>query len=194
MHNSSDDPTSDFFAAMQDVTPLKQDDKVLAGKPSSTLAQQLKRQSLEKIERQGGNYLSIEHVNPVDPLDVLEYKKPGVQQGVFKNLRLGKYTVDTFLNVQGMNLEQAREQLFEGVIDANKSGARTLLIKHGLGQHSKPFPALIKSYVNQWLRQMPEVIAFHSAVKQRGGLASVYVLLKKSRQDKDANRELHRRK
>ena len=194
MQDSEREQASDFFAAMQDVKPLKQDNKVHSHKAKSTLAQQLKRQALEKIERQDGNQLSIEKVTPVDPLDVLEYKKDGIQDGVYKNLRLGKYKVDTFLNLQGMKLDLARETIYESIISAHQNGARTLLIKHGLGQHSKPFPALLKSYVNQWLQQMPQVIAFHSALKQQGGLGSVYVLLKKNRQDKDTNRELHRRK
>lgn len=194
MQNPEQEQASDFIEAMQDVKPLKQDDKVHAHKAKSTLAQKLKRQALEKIERQDGNQLSIEKVSPVDPLDVLEFKKDGIQDGVYKNLRLGKYKVDTFLNLQGMKVDLARETIYESIVSAHQSGARTLLIKHGIGQNSKPFPALLKSYVNQWLRQMPQVIAFHSALRQQGGLGSVYVLLKKNRQDKDTNRELHRRK
>ena len=68
-----------------------------------------------------------------------------------------------------------------------------MLIKHGRGARSKPIAAYLKSLVNQWLAQMPEVIAFHSAQIHHGGSASVYVLLKKSEQHKAHNKELHRK-
>lgn len=194
MYESNEENKSDFFDAMQDVKPLKQDDKVFSAKPQQTLAQQLKRESLEKAQRLDLNYLSIESVEPIAPLDMLEYKKDGVQEGVYKNLRLGKYKIDEFLNIQNCKFELARELVFDAVINGHKHGSRTLLIKHGIGENAKPVPAYLKSYVNQWLKQMPEVLAFHSALKRHGGLAAVYILLKKNKQEKLANRELHRHK
>jgi DNA-nicking Smr family endonuclease len=38
------------------------------------------------------------------------------------------------------------------------------------------------------LREIPEVLAFHSALKQNGGMGAVYVLLKKSDSEKQKNR------
>ena len=69
-----------------------------------------------------------------------------------------------------------------------------MLIKHGRGEQSKPIAGYLKSAVNQWLVQLPQVIAFHSAQLHHGGSASVYALLKKSEQQKTHNRELHRKK
>ena len=80
----------DFFDEMKDVKPIGQDTVVFQSKPSQTLAQQLKREAIEKEHSQLRNYLSVEKVEPVDPLDYISFKKSGVQQGVFKNLRLGK--------------------------------------------------------------------------------------------------------
>ncbi|GAC29679.1 hypothetical protein GPAL_2828 [Glaciecola pallidula DSM 14239 = ACAM 615] len=37
------------------------------------------------------------------------------------------------------------------------------------GLNSEPIPAFLKSYVNQWLRKIDMVIAFHTALKQSGG-------------------------
>lgn len=194
MQNSTKNIETDFFEAMKDVTPLKANDRAQSAKPEQTLAQQLKRQALEREQLLDRNYLSIESVEPVAPLDVIEYKKDGVQEGVFKNLRLGKYKIDGLLSLQHYKFEQAREAIFNGVRLAHEKGDRTLLIKHGIGQNSKPFPAFLKSYVNRWLTQIPEVIAFHSAQKHHGGLAAVYVMLKKSSQQKIDNRELNRHK
>lgn len=187
--------SDDFLQAMSDVTPIAQDNRVINLAPNTiTLAQHLKRQALEKQQQQGGNYLSVEKVDPIDPHDFLDYKKDGVQEGVHKKLRLGQYQIDEILNLQMQPIETARHNLFETLMQSHRRGIRTLLIQHGLGLHSKPFPALLKSYVNQWLKQIPQVLAFHTAQKHHGGLAATYVLLKKSEQQRLINRERHQKR
>ncbi|MEP4889971.1 MAG: DNA endonuclease SmrA [Aliiglaciecola sp.] len=194
MSRQYNEEISTFMDAMQDVKPLPKQDKVVSLKAKPTLAQSLKREALQRDLNLAQNYLSTEHVEPLDPYDHLIYKKPGVQEGVFKNLRLGKYKIDSVLNLQQYKFEQARQTLFETIIQSQQKGIRTLLIKHGIGLNSQPFPAFLKSYVYKWLQQMPQVLAFHTAQKYHGGSASVYVLLKKSETDKATNRELHRKK
>lgn len=194
MRGSKQDNELGFDQLMTDVIPIKQGDRVASAKPKQTLAQALKREALEREQNPNINYLSVEAVKPLEPYDMLEYKKAGVQEGVYKNLRLGKYRIDLILNVQNRKLEQARRAVFETIKRCYEKGTRTLLIKHGNGLHEKPFPAFIKSYVNQWLREMPEILAFHSAATAHGGTASVYVFIKKNNQQKAENRELHRRR
>jgi DNA-nicking Smr family endonuclease len=183
-----------FLNEFKDVKPIQQTDKVLTGQQKNTLAQQLKRQAIEASQHLVNNYLSVEKVEPVDPYDHISFKQDGVQQGVFKNVRLGKYKIDFVLNLQQHKFEQARTLLFTQILKSYHNGERMLLIKHGLGLHSQPFPAFLKSYVQQWLLQMPEVIAYYTAQPNHGGNSAVYVLLKKNQQEKDENRELHRKK
>ena len=184
-----------FEDFMSDVKPLKESDQVHFNQPhKSTLAQTLRRQSLNDSSIEEFNYLITENASPVAPDDMLEYKQPGIQDGVYKKLRLGKYDIDKSVTIQQLPFEKARQLTFDTIIKSYNQGSRVLLIKHGMGVESKPFPAFIKSYLNHWLQQLPEVIAFHSAQKRHGGLTSVYVLLKKNRQEKLANRELHRRR
>ncbi|MFT5544001.1 MAG: DNA-nicking Smr family endonuclease [Glaciecola sp.] len=183
-----------FFDEMSDVKPLIQSDKaVLTKKPSENLAQRLKREALEAEIEKDDNGLSVEKVEPIDPHDFIEYKQDGVQHGVYKNLRLGKYQIDASLNITHMKFDEARISLYKTIKDCHEQGIRTLLVRHGLGLQSKPFPAFLKSYVNQWLRQINMVIAFHTAQKQHGGLSSVYVLLKKHPNQKIINRERNKR-
>jgi DNA-nicking Smr family endonuclease len=193
MSNSSVDDLS-FFEEMNDVTPLAKNDKAnVFNKPKETLAQKLKREALiAEIERDD-NGLSVDKVEPVAPHDFIQYKQDGVQEGVYKNLRLGKYQIDTTLNITNMKFDEARLTLYKTIKECHERGIRTLLLQHGLGLNSKPFPAFMKSYVNEWLRQIDMVIAFHTAQKQHGGLASVYVLLKKHPNQKLINRERNRR-
>lgn len=194
-----DDGLDEFLEAFKDVKPIQQDDtspeaSIRTALQKNTLAKQLRRQAIETSQTLANNYLSVEKVQPVDPHDHISFKQDGVQEGVYKNLRLGKYEIDTVVNLQQQKFEQARTQLFESIIASFNKGDRNLLVKHGLGLHSKPFPAFLKSYVHQWLQQMPEVIAYHTAKPNHGGNSAVYVLLKKNAHQKAHNRELHRKK
>jgi len=47
----------------------------------------------------------------------------------------------------------------------------------------------IKSFVNHWLRQLLQVLAFHSTQQQHGGVGAVYVLIQKSESSKLSARE-----
>lgn len=181
-----------FMEEMQDVTPLKHNNTVsLNTKREPSLSQQLKKQAVQKQIALDDNGLSIDYVEPIDPYAFLSYKKDGVQEGVFKNLRLGKYQIDSRLSLRKVKFDEARLNIFSTISDCHERGIRTLLIDHGIGQHAKPFPGFMKSYVNQWLQQIDAVIAFHTALKQHGGLGSVYVLLKKHPNQKQINRERH---
>jgi DNA-nicking Smr family endonuclease len=119
-------------------------------------------------------------IEPVEPLAYLEYQRPGVQHGVYKNLRLGKYEIQSRLDLHRHTVEQARVALWRFVDDCHKHSIRCALITHGKGE-GRQEPAKLKSCVNHWLRQFDEVLAFHSAQKQHGGVGSTYVLIKKDR-------------
>lgn len=195
MQNKTPESDAIFASEMQGVRPMAQDTHISSRRRSpDSLAKSLKRQALEKEDALEQNRLSIEYVDPVDPHDMLAYKKPGVQDGVYKNLRLAKYAIDTRLSLQQCNVREARDKLYETIVSCQERGIRVVLVQHGMGFNSKPFPALIKSYVNQWLRQLPQVLAFHSAQTRDGGYAAVYVLLQKSPAQKQENREIHSRR
>jgi DNA-nicking Smr family endonuclease len=175
--------------------PLKDDTHVhFNGPKESSLSQELKRQAINQNNLERFNYLSIDGITPVSPDDIIEYKQPGIQDGVYKKLRLGKYPIDKSTNIQQTPFEKARKIVFDTIMSAYDEGARTILLKHGLGLHSKPFAGFLKSATNHWLQEIPEVIAFYSAQKRHGGLSAVYILIKKNRQEKLANREVHRKR
>ncbi|WP_462151046.1 Smr/MutS family protein [Pseudoalteromonas xiamenensis] len=92
---------------------------------------------------------------------------------------MAKYQIDATLDLHGKPFREARQTLFEFIRDCHQRNIRVLLVRHGKGINSKPFPAVLKSYANKWLQEMPEVLAFHSAMACHGGTGSAYVLLKK---------------
>ncbi|WP_395344518.1 DNA endonuclease SmrA [Ningiella sp. W23] len=184
-----------FFEEMQDVKPLNQQNRANLKTPAGeTLAQKLKREALEKQVALDDNGLSVEYVKPVDPHDFISHKQDGIQEGVYKNLRLGKYDIDSRLVLKHLSFDDARLSIYTTLSECHERGIRCILIDHGIGINSKPFPAFMKSYVNQWLREMNMVIAFHTALKQHGGLGATYVLLKKHPNQKLINREQHQKR
>lgn len=159
-----------------------------------TLAQLQRRQAAEQQLADDVNYLSMEFVEFVEPEQVLDFRRDGVQHGVHKRMRLGQYEIEATLDLHHHSLRQARKALFEFINLCHKRGARSALVVHGMGKFSKPHPAMLKSYVNKWLQQLEPVMAFHSSQRQHGGAGSLYVLLKKNAEQKQHNRELHQRR
>lgn len=177
-----------------DVTQLKPDDSALLNNISerrNTAMQekQLKRAAINDAIIDKANPLSLSLRNAVQPDDMLIFKSSGIQEGVFKNLRMGKYSIDDIIDLQRLKMSESRNELYKKLMSSHEQGIRTVLVKHGRGAQSQPIPALTKSYVAQWLLELEEVIAFHSAQRQHGGLAATYVLLRKHPNQKLINRE-----
>jgi DNA-nicking Smr family endonuclease len=122
-------------------------------------------------------------IKQVDPLSYLEYQRPGVQHGVYKNLRMGKYEIQSRLDLHRHSVDQAMSALKRFIGDCHHHSIRCALITHGKGE-GRQEPAKLKSCVNHWLRQLDQVLAFHSAQKQHGGLGATYVLIKKDKSAK----------
>ncbi|BDX07825.1 Smr domain-containing protein [Planctobacterium marinum] len=183
------------MAEVADVKTLKNDDKVFLKKTNGNeLAKQLRREAIKNEQRNSKNFLTLADIDPIAVEDPIQFKQEGVQDLVYKNLRLGKYAIESTLNMQHLPLEVAHKEVFDFITHAHIRGLRCVLMRHGLNQDKKPFSGYLKSYLNVWLQQMPEVLAFHSSQMQHGGVKSTYVLLKKNKQQKAENREMHKLK
>ena len=175
-----------------DVQPLKRDEKVRLKQPrdqSPGLAAR-RRSAVAQSTDTEPKGLSVEHIAPVEPTAILGYLRPGVQQGVYKKLRLGKYQIEARLDLHRMTVEQARESVLQFVADCMKHDIRCALITHGKGI-GRAQPAVLKSCVAAWLPQLEEVLAMHSAQPQHGGSGATYLLLRKSDAKRQANWERH---
>ncbi len=159
-----------------------------------TLAQQARQKdAIGRKPNHDPNPLTTGFVEMVKPDDWLEFKKDGVQEIVYKNMRLGKYSIEASIDLHRRTVKEARDDVFYFIQNCKKKDKRLLLITHGKGERSEP-QAVIKSHVNHWLQEVTDVIAFHSAQPKHGGLGSVYVMLKKSEWAKQENREKYNRK
>jgi len=175
-----------------DVKPLKVEPRVAVHSArDEDVDKEIRRLAAQELAEKKQDPLSVP-VDLVDPLAVLSYQRPGVQHGVFKNLRLGKYTIDARLDLHRLKVEEARQSIFQFVGDCIESDVRCALVTHGKGV-GRQTPALLKSCVAHWLPQFDAVLAFHTAQKQHGSYGATYVLLKKSDKKKLETRERYAR-
>jgi len=186
----------EFFKEMVgDVSPLNAEPKAdLKRTQQATPGMELRREAAVDEGLGRRDYLDDpENVTMVKPWDELSYKRDGVQHGVFKNLRLGKYPLDSRLDLHRMKVEEARRAVLEFLSDCVEANIRCVLITHGKGENREK-PALLKSCVNHWLQQIDAVLAFHSAQRFHGGFGATYVLLRKSDQKREENKEIFSRR
>ena len=186
----NDDDLDLFRETMGDVKPLNTEPVADSSHPAEvTPGMKMRRLAAQNETSQPLDYLSsADQITMVKPSDELSFKRDGVQHGVFKNLRLGKYAVDSRLDLHGMGVEYARRRVLEFIKDCFSANIRCVLISHGRGE-MRERPALLKSCVNHWLKQMDEVLAFHSAQRFHGGFGATYVLLRKSDEKREENKE-----
>lgn len=197
----SDD--EDFLSAMSDVAPLDQKRRRKAEHQEAQLEakKEMPRElSLSQLERRYSalginrspdvdpNPLTLGEVPQVAPRDMLEWKKDGVQNGVFSRLKQGHYPVEGSLDLHRLSVREARDAVYKFFRLALARRWRTVLIAHGRGEQSAT-PARLKSYAVHWLGQIPEVIAYASADRRQGGTGAVLVLLRKSAAAREENRE-----
>ena len=169
-----------FSAMVGDVVPLQQSrvqhKAARADKPN--LAQQAARLSaIECLETRQG--FSSSGVQQVKPLDIVGFKREGVQDGVFKKLRLGRYEAQASLDLHNMTLAQAEQEVADFAQACLSYELRTVIIIHGRGERDPESPARMKSHVLHWLPQLDGVMAFRSAPKDSGGSGALYILLRK---------------
>lgn len=194
MSRNSDD--QDFFSrAMSDVRPIAKKANRVALKRAPDINHAARRQhaSEEAAVEQDGLTGGHEHIEMLDPMDVLEFKRPGIQNGVYRNLRLGKYNIEARLDLHRHTVAMARAALIQFIRDCVSHDIRCAIITHGKGE-GRDQPPIIKSCVAHWLPQLPEVQAFHSAQKQHGGTGATYIMLKKSERKRQEDLERHQKR
>jgi DNA-nicking Smr family endonuclease len=171
------------------VTPVRTSVPVIRCPPTPTPGLLERRRAATRAEHGPSSALAgIEHIARVNPHDPISFRRDGVQHGVFKNLRLGRYQPEARLDLHGLSVAQARDATEGFVRDALAHHIRCGLVAHGKGE-LRDQPALLKSCLNHWLRELDDVLAFHSAQRHHGGVGATYVLLRKSSRRREENRE-----
>jgi len=177
------DPVSetdkDLFAGMMGgVKPLQQDNVPPPYNPPAPIPRQ--------------RYLDDEQVN-IDMMsdwdgavdmqtdNEMYFKRDGIQYRVMEKLKRGDYRIQAELDLHGFRVSEARAAIASFFHDCQRRQIRAIRIIHGKGHGSPDKQPILKSKLNQWLRQHDPVLGFCSASIVDGGTGAVYVLLKNQR-------------
>ena len=114
-------------------------------------------------------------LNPVASQAALSYRIATLQHKVFEDLKAGKIRWFEAVDLHGCTVEQARAAVLQIIQMAKEENQNVIKIVHGKGPE-----AILKTYVNGWLRQHRDVLAFVSAPENQGGTGAVLVLLKRA--------------
>ncbi|GAA5185814.1 Smr/MutS family protein [Acinetobacter kookii] len=114
-------------------------------------------------------------LNPVASQATLSYRIATLQHKVFEDLKAGNLRWFEAVDLHGCTVEEARVAVLQIIQMAKDENQNVIKIVHGKGPE-----AILKTYVNGWLRQHRDVLAFVSAPEKQGGTGAVLVLLKRS--------------
>ncbi|MBQ0755095.1 MAG: DNA endonuclease SmrA [Gammaproteobacteria bacterium] len=174
-----------FLSEMSGVKRLPESDRIdghanaRAKRPAISASVERRRLAALGALQTDNPLTDPEHIGQVGPLDIVGHRKNGVQEGVYRKLRLGKYEIGAKLDLHRIKIKEARMLVQQFLQNASDNSLRTVLITHGKGIHS-PTPGLMKSYVMHWLAESNLVLAWHSAQAQHGATGATYILIKQS--------------
>lgn len=181
-----------FREAMRDVSPLKEKktkvehsdtsaDKTHASRAVAAPRAHKDSKDVKTIMQQSSSKVTLPLSdtinNPVQSNTILSYSVPGIPKKRFLALKKGLIPWEGRLDLHGLNTENARTALITFLQAEVYAKKRCVLIIHGKGGQHSTLP-IIKNCMNRWLPQIPEVLAFHSALPKDGGSGALYVLLK----------------
>lgn len=114
-------------------------------------------------------------LNPVASEAFLIYKTATLPNKKFEQLKQGKLRWYEAVDLHGSSIDEARQAVLKLITLAQSADETMVKIVHGKGD------ALLKTCVNGWLQQLPQVLGFISAPAKDGGTGAVLVLLKRAK-------------
>lgn len=165
---------------MQGVTPLAEQNLADIQKPRlpKTNLSELRQAAVSQAPSLLNLGLSDGQVVAIEPGASLSFYVPDLPRRTWQTLKQGRIEWQEGLDLHGFTVENSRVALKEFIQDSRSKKFRCVLLVHGKSyNHAGEVPS-IKSHVNAWLRQLPEVLAFCSALPKDGGTGAVYVLLR----------------
>lgn len=173
----SEDESDLFKRAMADAKPLQREERVSPPsrklKPRARFARADERAALAESLQADIDDLELDNV------EYLRFARPGVGKREMRQLSRGRYAVQGEIDLHGMTLDEAHENLREFVSYSANSGKTCVRVVHGKGLGSGQRGPVLKRGVNRWMRRWQEVLAFVSTRQVHGGTGAVYVLLRR---------------
>ena len=167
-----------FRRSVGDVTPVANDRVIPQTRKPAPEATQRMADEAAVIKEMAEGFFDTE---AAETGDELLYKKPGIQDKVFRKLRRGQFAIAAELDLHGYTVQHAKDSLSDFLKECITRNRRCVRIIHGKGLRSRQGRPTIKSRIGKWLQQRQEVLAYCSARQVDGGTGAIYVLLKNYR-------------
>jgi DNA-nicking Smr family endonuclease len=173
-----------FWREMQGVAPLKQDGRVRVHHPPPTV---VRRTQVEENEALAELYDLVAGRTGFDVTDTEEYIEGcviGLDTALVRKLRQGEFSRQAALDLHGMTVDAAQDEIERFLVNAVRTGLRCVVIVHGRGRNSPGQVPVLKDRVKSWLTRGKLarcVLAFASARPYDGGPGALYVLLRRDR-------------
>jgi DNA-nicking Smr family endonuclease len=175
MRKPSAEDSRTFREAVKGTRPLRVAPRIRAQRPQPKPRAHFRRLGEAEV---------LENSLQLTPLDLdvefgeeLSFRRSGIQDAVMRRLRRGHYRVESELDLHGLTVPEAKQELRDFLARTIARQCRCVRIIHGKGLGSGPRGPVIKRAVNVILRRTDAVIAFCSARPIDGGTGAIYVLL-----------------
>jgi DNA-nicking Smr family endonuclease len=106
------------------------------------------------------------------------FLRRGVRSDVLTKLRRGHWSVQSELDLHGLDSIGARDTLADFLVDARQRGYRCVRVIHGKGLTSPNREPVLKGKVRKWLAQWGDVLAYTEAPQHAGGSGAVLILVR----------------
>lgn len=172
----SDEDKALFNEAMKAVTPLR--NKTRCEPHFITTKPIIRRKEPLQEAPETQYYLSNHYTEIVTPNTSLAYSNATIPHKQLRDFKNGLIRWDGRLDLHGLRPDDARYAVCRFIEDQQRMGHRCVLIIHGKGGRHDDEP-ILKNHLNHWLKQLPQILAFNSALPRDGGTGAVYVLLRR---------------
>jgi len=169
-----------FKKAMEGVTPISRDKYVERIFQMELPESSRDKEDAEILEKLADLVKYGKGFNVADTPEYIEGTGYSVHPSVAKRLHRGEYSIQAFVDLHGLIVEDAKEVFEKFLKWAVTTGKTGVLIIHGRGLSSPSEPVLKKKVV-EWLTHGPWrkwVAAYSSARICDGGAGATYVLLR----------------
>lgn len=176
---SSDDDDDLFRQMMSDVKPLSAKKSAERCRPSGKLRSPPQQHAGNAQNIITNDFIPRDNVPDVAPEESLFFARPGLQRRRMRHFRRGDLRPGAQLDLHGCTLAEAATLLADFLSNARNTRQSCVQVIHGKGHRSTGGRPVLKAQINQWLRDVPFVLAFSSAQAKDGGMGAVYVLLQR---------------
>ncbi len=188
---------ADWAAEIEDVEPLKKDDKyrihsdayevedfddldIIEAKPNFHNPNEFLERVIDTpLPKSDEPFVKRER-----ELNLFSGVRASISQDVFLQLKKGLTPFEAKFDMHGFKEEEAWGYLNDFLSKAYSARLRCVLIVHGKGKGygNDGQMGIIKANICSWLENSPVVLGYHTAQSKHGGSGAVYVLIRRNRQ------------